>query len=129
MGPEDVIKPLPASWLSLGGDSFLGCFSPRVTDGFLEGRSSFLSFFLLGTPFSATLGANKDASSFPFCFFPSSFLRSTADAFTNALYLAASISVKEKGWEVKHKNNREESKLHKEGKTYDGGSIRSTYEL
>ena len=62
-GPDDFIKPLPVPWLGLEGDGFLGCFSPRVTDGFLGGRSSFLSVFLLGAPFLMTLGADEDALS------------------------------------------------------------------
>ena len=110
-GPEDVIKLLPAPWLGLGGDDFLGCFSPEVIDGFLEGRSSFLSFFLLGAPFPAALEVDKDAPSFPF--FSSSFLYTTVDALTKAFCLVASISAK--GWEVKHKDDKKEMERNKEG--------------
>ena len=112
-----VIKPLPAPWLDLGGDNFLGCFSPRVTDTFLEGRSSFSLAFLLGAPFMTTLGANKDAYSFPFSF--SSFLRAVADALINTLCLAASISVKDKWWELDIKMTKKWRKeIGDRGRTY-----------
>ena len=76
-----------------------------------------------------TLGADEVALSFPFSFFSSFFLRVVADALTNAFCLAASISAKDKGQEVKHKDNKEEIERNKEGKIYDNGSIRSTYVL
>ena len=76
-----------------------------------------------------TLGADKDAPSFPFFFFYSSFLHAATDDLTNALCLVASISIKDKGREVKHKDNKEETERNKEGKTYDDGSIHSTYVL
>ena len=85
MGPNVVIKHLPDPWPGLGGNNFLGYFSLRVTNTFLEGWSSFPSAFLLGAPFLTTLGANKDAYSFPFSF--SSFLCAVVNAFTNALYI------------------------------------------
>lgn len=88
--PDDVIKPLPTLWLGLGGDGFLGYFSPGVTDSFLEGQSSFSLAFLFGAPFLATLGV-EGAPSFPV----STFLY-VAAALTNALYLAASIFAKDK---------------------------------
>ena len=56
------------------------------------------STFLLDTPFPTTLRADKDASSFPFSF--STFLHAAANAFTNAIYLPASISAKEKWQEL-----------------------------
>ena len=53
----------------------------------------------------------------------------TADALTKTLCLAASISIKDRGREVKHKDAKEGTKRNKERKTYDDGSIRSTYKL
>ena len=108
-GPVDVIKPLPVPRLGLVGDGFFVCFSPGVTDSFLEGRSSFLLTFLLGDPFPTPLGADEDAISFPFSF--SSFLHDVA-ALTSALYLTASISAKDMAtlskqtWIKKTNNNK-----------------------
>ena len=116
MGPDVVISPLPAPWLGLGGDDFLGSLSLGVTVTFLEGGLSFSSAFLLGTPFSTALGADEDTPSFPFSFFSSSFLRAETDALTKAFYLVASISVKDKRREVKHKDDKEETKRNEEGK-------------
>ena len=90
-----VIIPLLASWLGLGGDDFLGSLSPRLTDTFLGGQSSFPSAFHLGAYFSTTLGADEGTPSFPFTFFSSSFLHAVA-APTYALCLVASISAKDK---------------------------------
>ena len=90
-----VINPLLASWLGLGGDDFLGSLSPRLTDTFLGGLSSFPSAFHLGAYFSTTLGADEGTPSFPFTLFSSSFLHAVV-ALTYALYLATSISTKDK---------------------------------
>ena len=92
MGPEAVIKPLLAPWLGLGGNGFLGCFSLRVTNAFLEGHLFFPLTFLLGAPFLITLAVDKDVPSFPFSF--SSFLRVAANTLTDTIILAASISVR-----------------------------------
>ena len=127
-GPNDVIKPLPIPWLGLRGDGFLGCYSLGMTNGFLEEWSSFLSVFLLGALFPTALDADEDAFSFPFSFFSSS-LRTIVDTLTKALCLVASISVKDRGREDKHKDNKEGTKRNKERKTYDDKSICSIYEL
>lgn len=73
MGPDVVISPLPAPWLGLWSDGFLGSLSLGVMDSFLGGRSSFPLAFLLEALFPTALGANKDAPS-PFALFSSSFL-------------------------------------------------------
>ena len=94
MGPNIIINPLSAPWLSLGGDGFFESLSSRVTVTFLEGRLSFPSAFLLGAFFLTALGADEDAFSFPFAFY-SSFLH-VATVLNYALYMAASISTKDK---------------------------------
>ena len=92
----------------LGRQRLLGLLLPKG-DWWLLRRTVVLPVsFLLGAPFSTTLGADEVALSFPFSFFSSSFLRVVADALTNAFCLAASISAKDKGQEVKHKDNKEE---------------------
>ena len=83
----NVIKPLLVPWLGLGGDGFFSYFSLGVTDGFLEGWSSFPSAFLFGAPFLCA-----------------------AFALTNTLCLAASISAKDmmtlgKQTRIKRTNN------------------------
>ena len=76
-----------------------------------------------------TLGADEDAPSFPFSFF-SSFLCTVIDALTNALYLVASISIKDKGWELDTKTTRKRQKdISKEGKTYADESNCSIFML
>ena len=95
IGLDVVINPLLALWLGVGGNGFLGSFSPGVTDTLLGGQLSFPSSFLLGAPFLTTLRVDEDAPSFPFAFFSSSFL-SAAATLTYALCLANSISVEDK---------------------------------
>ena len=126
-GPVSVINPLPAPWPGFEGDNVLGCLSPRVTVPFWRWRSSFPLVFLLGAPFSTTLGADEDAPSFPFSF--SSFLHVVADTLTNALYLAASISVKDKGRELDIKTTRKRWKEIRKEKTYVDESNYSIYML
>ena len=73
-----------------------------------------------------TLKADEDTLSFPFSFF-SSFLHATADALTDALNLADSISVKDKWQELNIKTTRKRQKeIGNKGRTYADESKYST---
>ena len=75
-----------------------------------------------------TLGVDEDAPFFPYSF--SSFLRTVANALTNALCLAASMSVKDKRRELDTKMTRKQQKeISKEGRTYVDESNCSIYVL
>ena len=122
--PVTVIKPLPTLWLGLGGDDFF-CLSPtRMTGPFLSGRSSFSSLFLLDDPLLTPLGANVDAPSFSF------YLCAVVDAFTKALCLTASISMKDKGRMLYKQTKRIQRKgWSKWVRIYADGSMCLVYKL
>ena len=90
-GPDVVISPLLTPCFGLGGDGFLGSFSPGVTNTFLDRQSSFPSPFLLVTPLQTALGVDEDAPSFPLAF---SFFLHAAASLTYAHSLVASIFAK-----------------------------------
>ena len=89
--PVSVIRPLPSSWLGLGGDSCFGFLSLAGMPGpFFSRRSSFPSLFRLDVPLVTSLGADEEAPSFSF------FFLLVAAALTRALCLVASNFAKDK---------------------------------